>query len=401
MEAKTSHPATIFRLLATVLVAAFLFGSLPAGRSAAEPAIEPTLSPTGTVAPAVTPPDKLYFPLVFNKYDPKSSLVIRKYPAFDTCHLPSLATMLTWWNKSPYWTFNLYLGGVAFSSGCNFSGLSEEWLDAVDGQGWTFILTWVGLQAPCMPGDHKMSADTGTAYQQGREEAGAAYARAQSLGFYGDLMLTADIESYARYQTTACREAVKSYVSGWVSQLHELGAKAAAYGSPCSSYVRDWATIPNVPDQVWIAEWIKNPYYNPSVSVYGSLCLADNLWDNHQRLRQYAGDHNETWGNATLNIDSDAVDGTVQTFRDGGLREYPTASAMMVKTLGVEMQDVQLVAPRIGWALAGGRLQWTDDDGAAWKDITPVDAPGALMGAFFANAQHGWLAAQSSSGDAL
>ena len=34
-------------------------------------------------------------------------------------------------------------------------------------------------------------------------------------------------------------------------------------------------------------------------------------WANHQRLHQYAGPHNETWGGATVNMDSDAADGLV------------------------------------------------------------------------------------------
>jgi hypothetical protein len=34
-------------------------------------------------------------------------------------------------------------------------------------------------------------------------------------------------------------------------------------------------------------------------------------WANHQRLHQYAGPHNETWGGATVNMDADAADGLV------------------------------------------------------------------------------------------
>ncbi len=45
--------------------------------------------------------------------------------------------------------------------------------------------------------------------------------------------------------------------------------------------------------------------------MYGAPCLSDTLWSNHQRLRQYAGGHDETWGGVTLNIDSDVMDGIV------------------------------------------------------------------------------------------
>jgi hypothetical protein len=35
-----------------------------------------------------------------------------------------------------------------------------------------------------------------------------------------------------------------------------------------------------------------------------------------QRLRQYAGGHNETWGATTINIDSNVLDGRVANLRD-------------------------------------------------------------------------------------
>jgi hypothetical protein len=37
--------------------------------------------------------------------------------------------------------------------------------------------------------------------------------------------------------------------------------------------------------------------------------LSNTLWANHQRIRQYWGSHNETYGGVTFNIDSNAVDG--------------------------------------------------------------------------------------------
>ena len=40
-----------------------------------------------------------------------------------------------------------------------------------------------------------------------------------------------------------------------------------------------------------------------------STQLADSHWPNHQRVRQFRGGHNETWGGALVNIDTNAVDG--------------------------------------------------------------------------------------------
>jgi hypothetical protein len=62
-----------------------------------------------------------------------------------------------------------------------------------------------------------------------------------------------------------------------------------------------FATIPNVPDAIWSAHCA---YYNPNATVWNVYSLSNSLWNNYQRIRQYTGGHNETWGGLTLNIDS-------------------------------------------------------------------------------------------------
>jgi len=67
-----------------------------------------------------------------------------------------------------------------------------------------------------------------------------------------------------------------------------------------------------VPDALWVANWYDNAgdvSYTRTASVWNAACLSNSLWPNHQRLRQYAGDHNETWGGLTLPIDSNVLDG--------------------------------------------------------------------------------------------
>jgi RimJ/RimL family protein N-acetyltransferase len=66
--------------------------------------------------------------------------------------------------------------------------------------------------------------------------------------------------------------------------------------------VADWTTLANPPDAVWLARWNGNP------SVFGDPSLPDTYWSNHQRIHQYAGGHDETWGGTTFNIDNDAED---------------------------------------------------------------------------------------------
>jgi hypothetical protein len=117
-----------------------------------------------------------------------------------------------------------------------------------------------------------------------------------------------DIEYYDA-NNTPCRNAVNAFVSGWSGQLHARGYAAGAYGATCAG-VSDWASIANVPDAIWGARWSYD-FYNAGASVWDLPCLSNELWKNHQRIHQYAGGHNETYGGVTLNIDSDVIDGLV------------------------------------------------------------------------------------------
>jgi len=40
----------------------------------------------------------------------------------------------------------------------------------------------------------------------------------------------------------------------------------------------------------------------------GGSYLPDNHWANHERIHQYRGGHNETWGGVTINIDNNYLD---------------------------------------------------------------------------------------------
>jgi photosystem II stability/assembly factor-like uncharacterized protein len=51
---------------------------------------------------------------------------------------------------------------------------------------------------------------------------------------------------------------------------------------------------------------------------------------------------------------------------------------------------MKLIAPGVGWAERAGRLYWTNDGGANWKDITPP-GDGRLAGIFFLNPSTGWV----------
>ncbi|HSQ39147.1 MAG TPA: glycoside hydrolase domain-containing protein, partial [Anaerolineales bacterium] len=114
-----------------------------------------------------------------------------------------------------------------------------------------------------------------------------------------------DLEKYSETNAN-CRAAATSFVSGWTHQVQARGNLAGVYASPLNA--RDWWGIANEPDAVWLAHWVED-FYTPTASVYGSTYINDVYWNNHRRLRQYAGGHNETWGGQTINIDSDVLDG--------------------------------------------------------------------------------------------
>lgn len=324
-------------------------------------------------------------------------------PAFDKCNIPTVAQMQTWWNHSPYWTTNLYIGGV--HRACSNSGLDAFWITEVSRQGWYFIPTWVGPQAPCSGYKYKISYDPTQAYWEGRSEAGAAYSAAYRLGLGQDTIIYYDLEGFSP-ASTECRAAVKSFMNGWVQRLHELGAKAGAYGSPSRSYMSDWAEITHIPDDVWIALWYTG-FYDEYASVFVPKYLPDSLWYG-RRIRQYTWDHKETWGGLTMTIDSNVVYGEVVYVPTGSsaassallepIDGAPTPDAVSTILEPADpmpappaVSDFQLISPEEGWALANGRLLWTDDGGQNWQDITPQPTEGQILAAYFLQENRGWL----------
>jgi hypothetical protein len=238
---------------------------------------------------------------------------------FDKCEIPSLAQLQAWKAESPYSAVNLYIGGSCRA--CLNSALTAPYVSSIANQGWRLIPTWVGPQTTCWAGGcrSRISDDPAVAYQQGVGEANAAVEAAAELG------LTSPDKSgtviYYDLETTGnstCRAAARAFVAGWVSQLHAWGNLAGLYGSTCGTMLSNFATPEASPDAIWAAHWIYSSY-TPDADVWGLACLTDNLWSNHQRIRQYAGPHNEMWGGLALTIDSNVLDGIVA--RSGDL--YP------------------------------------------------------------------------------
>src|SRR5207253_10805161 len=140
---------------------------------------------------------------------------------------------------------------------------------------------------------------------------------------------------------------VQQFVTAWVSELHLLGYVAGIYGSAAST-IRDMlplTTTGSAPDHVDYAHWDKNP------SIFGDAYVPDTYWPNHQRIHQYRGGHDETYGRVTLNIDTNTVDAPV--VGPGGV-VGPTPAPPPPQAGSVATADGQATVSWPAGALPGG-----------------------------------------------
>ncbi len=331
--------------------------------------------------------------LIYNTYAPTMTTpivvkvagepVFTQEQGFDRCGLPSVQDMQSWWDHSPYYVFNLYLGGIHFA--CSQNPLDAIWVHQVAEQGWSFTAIWVGPQPPCTNFRHKISLNPAQAYQEGQQEATAAAGVARYLGLFGAHTIHYDIEAYSG-ANAACRDAVQSFMQGWTDQLHALGLKSGGYGGACSSFLADWHENSPPPDQIWIAHWIRSGY-DPNVTVWDAPCVSNDLWPDQQRLKQYAGGHVETWDGVSLTVDSNVFDTSVISWP-----QLPSAAARSWDSV----QDFALLGPAQGWVQQGGDLFWTDNGGQSWTDITPESFE--VLSAGFSNGQLGWVVGWRGAG---
>lgn len=244
---------------------------------------------------------------------------------FDKCEVATLSQLADWRANSPYSATNLYIGGSRRA--CSNRALTADYLRQVAAQGWTFIPTWVGPQSPCFAGGNGgISRDPATAQSQGWAEAQAAADKLAQLGLTeadgtGSAVYY-DMEYYNTSDAT-CNAAVQAFVTGWVNGLRSRGTLPGVYGA--GSTLRLLANLPAVPSVIWAAHWIYDAY-TPEATVWDVYAVSNGLWVNHQRLRQYTGGHNETWGITTLNIDADVLDGVVAVTGEPSPTPTPTVT---------------------------------------------------------------------------
>jgi len=254
---------------------------------------------------------------------------------FDACATPSSRTMAAW-ASSPYRAIGVYIGGV--NRACSQPNLTPEWVGEQVGEGWHMIPTYVGLQAPTSSCGScaALSSSPIQAKVQGAEAARDAVADAEAAGMGPGSPLYFDMESYTR--TTSATRATLTFLSEWTIQLHALGYASGVYSSSSSGIAdlaREFGATYTMPDNVWTANW------NGARNALDAYLSAD-LWSEHQRIHQYSGGHDETYGRTTINIDNDYVEGATV-----GTRAAPPP--LSVRQVASERGTVSLWV-RCGWA---------------------------------------------------
>ncbi|HET9720238.1 MAG TPA: DUF1906 domain-containing protein [Solirubrobacteraceae bacterium] len=224
---------------------------------------------------------------------------------FDACYTPSTSQMSAW-GSSPYRAIGVYIGGQ--NAAC--LNLTSSWVQQESAAGWHMIPIYVGLQAPGN-GCGCASISPSSATSEGIAAANDAVTQAQADGFGAGNPLYYDMENYTRGTTST--SAVLNFLRGWTAQVHADGYLSGVYSNDSSGItdlVNQWGTGYPEPDEVWAANW------NGSASTSDPY-IPSSEWANHQRLHQYTGGHDETYGGKTLNIDNDYLDSATAAFGAG------------------------------------------------------------------------------------
>ena len=208
---------------------------------------------------------------------------------FDACSAPSLGGMQAWYNNSPYRAVGIYIGGP--NRACGDGNLSASWVQAVQHMGWSLIPIYVGLQAPCS--GVGATINSSNAYNEGVADANDAANRAQHFGLATGSPIFDDMEYYP-----SCGGPVFNFVRGWNAQLSARHFTSAIYIN--ASKVSDLFGGAE-PNTIWIAAY-------DGVATTSSPYIPSYKWANNQRLKQYTGGHNETFGGYTYNIDRNDCD---------------------------------------------------------------------------------------------
>jgi hypothetical protein len=219
---------------------------------------------------------------------------------FDACSTPSSRTMSAW-GSSPYRGIGVYIGGI--NRACSQPNLTSSWVSAQTAAGWHLIPTYVGLQAPSSSCSSCAKLSSSQATAQGSAAALDAVAQAGAVAMGPGSPIYFDMESYTPGSSASA--ATLAFLEAWTEELHSLGYLSGVYSSTASGIADLAGQIGSgytEPDDLWLANW------NGQQSTADSI-LPANSWSGHQRIHQYRGGHDETYGGVAINIDNNYVDG--------------------------------------------------------------------------------------------
>ncbi len=278
---------------------------------------------------------------------------------FDACSTPSAPAMSAW-SASPYRAVGIYVGGA--NEACAQPNLSPDWVEQESAAGWVLLPIYVGLQAPSN-GCGCAAIVPSQASAEGTAAAEDAVNQAEAEGISPGNPIYDDMEAYNR--TNSNTSAVLAFLSAWTSELHALGYLSGVYSSENSGIVdlvnADGTTFVE-PDELWIANWNNQANTNSSV-------VPTTEWANHQRLHQYQGGHNATYGGVTINIDSDYVDASTAS----GAVEFPNGTFVQVSG-STEYYEIVGGAPLLvsNWSDVGGAQTYTVITQQQFDALNPV-----------------------------
>jgi len=266
---------------------------------------------------------------------------------FDSCTVPSASTLSAWHSKSPFHAFGIYIGGA--NSACAQAGLNAGYVAAEATAGWDMIPTYVGLQAPYDNSCGCQSITPSKAAAEGKSAAENAVAEAQALGLGTGTPIYDDMEAYP--VTAKNTSAVRTFLAAWTTQLHTSGYVSGVYSSSDSG-ISDLSAVYGTsyvePDDLWIANW------NGTASAADpNVPTAD--WPDNQRIHQYKGGHDDDYGGATLDIDTDWVDAAVAG-GDAGVTAPATPGPAPLATVSPTVNGN--ISVNASWAAKTGIKAW-------------------------------------------
>lgn len=228
--------------------------------------------------------------------------------AFDTCTAPTIEQMRAW-RSSPYRGVGVYIGGP--NRTCDQPELTRRWVNTVSRMPWRIIPIYMGRQAPCtFRGPDSVNINPNRPKRQGVASARNAIKQATAIGLKPGSAIYGDMEHYDP-DRPGCRRTVLRYLTGWTKELHRNGYLSGVYAHLYSGakHLSDayHSTTYARPDALWIARW------DGDSSLRDWQDIPNYQWARGQRAKQYRGDHNETHGGVTLNIDSDRFHAPVAT----------------------------------------------------------------------------------------